>query len=121
MSIIKTLGHAGLASMFISGGASAFAEPGGRVQRVEAAGIPQPRQATILNGAIMTVAGTTLAFGIFPKLSALALIGTLIPTTLVGHSFWAEESEQARAMHLTQFYKNTAMLGGLLMVLAEKD
>ena len=121
MSLIKTLGHAALASMFIFGGSHAFEEPGGRVQKVEAAGIPQPRQATILNGAIMTVAGTTLAFGILPKLSALALMGTLIPTTFVGHSFWAEESEQARAAQITQFVKNTSMLGGLLLVLAEKD
>lgn len=121
MSLFKTLGHAALASMFIFGGAHAFSEPGGRVQKVEDAGIPQPRQATILNGAIMTVAGTTLAFGILPKLSALALMGTLIPTTFVGHAFWAEESDQARAMQLTQFYKNAAMLGGLLLVLTEKD
>lgn len=121
MSLFKTLGHAALASMFIFGGANAFVEPGGRVQKVEAAGIPQPRQATMLNGAVMTVAGTTLAFGIFPKLSALALIGSLIPTTYIGHAFWAEENEQARSMHLTQFYKNAAMLGGLLLVLAEKD
>ena len=121
MSLFKTLGHASLASMFIFGGSHAFVEPGGRVQKVEDAGIPQPRQATILNGAIMTVAGTTLAFGIFPKLSALALMGTLVPTTFVGHAFWAEESPQARAQQLTQFYKNAAMFGGLLLVLAEKD
>lgn len=121
MSLFRTLGHASLASMFIFGGTHAFSEPGGRVQKVEAAGIPQPRQATILNGAVMTIAGTTLAFGILPKLSALTLIGTLIPTTYIGHAFWAEESPQARAMQLTQFYKNVAMLGGLLLVLTEKD
>lgn len=121
MSLLKTLGHAGLASMFIFGGANAFNEPGGRVQKVEDAGIPEPRQATILNGAVMAVAGTTLAFGILPKLSALALMGTLVPTTFVGHAFWSEESQQARAMQLTQFFKNAAMFGGLLLVLTEKD
>lgn len=121
MSLIRTLGHSMLASMFISGGWNAFKEPGGRVQKVDKAGIPQPRQATILNGAVMTVAGTTLAFGILPKLSALALMGTLIPTTFVGHAFWTEESDQGRSMQLTQFFKNTAMFGGLLLVLAEKD
>ncbi len=119
--MIKSLGHLLLAGMFITGGAKAFAEPGGRVKKVEAAGIPAPRQATILNGAIMTVAGGALAVGIAPKLAALALVGTLVPTTFVGHAYWDEEEPGNRANQQTQFIKNLAMLGGLLLVLAEKN
>lgn len=119
--MIKTLAHLLLSGMFITGGSSAFLEPGGRVQKVENAGIPAPRQATLLNGAVMAVAGTTLALGIFPKLSALALLGTLIPTTFVGHPYWKEASPQNRAQQQIHFFKNVAMLGGLLAVLAEKD
>lgn len=119
MSAIKTLGHLCLGSMFIFGGANAFLKPGHRPELVAAAGIPEAEKAVVLNGAIMTVAGTTLAVGIAPKLSALVLIASLIPTTLVGHPFWKDETPAARAGNQTQFMKNLSMLGGLILVLAE--
>ncbi len=117
--MFKTLGHILLGGIFIFGGSNTFMNPDGRAKRVEAAGIPSARPATILNGAVMTVAGTTLAAGILPKLSALALIGTLVPTTYVGHPYWQEQEAGPRAMQQTNFMKNLAMLGGLFLVLTE--
>lgn len=121
MSLIKTLSHQLLAGIFIIGGYSAFSEPGGRVTKVDQAGIPAPRQAVILNGAAMMVGGTALAVGFLPKLAALVLLGTLIPTTFVGHPFWQETTQQGRTMHQIQFLKNLSSIGGLLLVLLEKD
>ncbi len=121
MSLIKTLGHTLLAGIFITGGYGAFSQPGGRVEKVDQAGIPAARQAVILNGGIMVVAGSALAVGFLPKLAALALIGSLIPTTFVGHPFWQEENPQMRTNHQVQFAKNLAAIGGLLLVLGEKD
>ena len=57
--------------------------------------------------------------GIAPKLAATILIGTIIPTTIVGHAFWKEEGVVGRKNQQTQFYKNLGLLGGLLDVLAE--
>src|ERR1700760_3930504 len=34
------------------------------------------------------VAGLGLAFGIYPRLSAVALVAFLVPSTLIGHGFW---------------------------------
>src|SRR5436190_19296225 len=118
--MFKTLGRMFLASMFIFGGANTFMKPDGRAGKVAAAGIPNPRQAAILNGAIMVVAGSMLALDIAPKLSATLLAGTLIPTTFVGHPFWNEDDPGMRANQQTHFLKNLAMLGGLLTVLSEK-
>ena len=121
MSMIKSLGHLLLAAMFIWGGAHAVEEPGERVQQVEKAGIPNARAATILNGMIMVTAGSALALEIAPKLAALALIGSLIPTTWVGLRFWEEQDPASRADQQIHFMKNLAMLGGLLLVLTEKN
>ncbi len=118
--MFKTLGHVLLGYMFITGGYGAFAEPGYRVGKVDQAGIPAARQAVILNGGTMMVAGTALAVGFLPKLAALILIGTLIPTTLVGHDFWQQEDPQARRNQQIHFNKNVAMIGGLVAVLFEK-
>ncbi|MBV9228763.1 MAG: DoxX family protein [Chloroflexi bacterium] len=118
--MFKSLGHMLLASMFVFGGANTFTNPDPRAVKVSDAGIPQAREAAILNGAVMVGAGIALGLEIAPKFAALVLIGTLIPTTFVGHPFWKEENPASRAMQQTQFVKNMAMLGGLLLVLAEK-
>lgn len=120
MSMIRSLAHTCLSGIFISGGWHAFQNPGGRVNKVADVGIPEPQQAVELNGAAMVVGGTMLGLGIAPKLGALILLGTIVPTTVVGHAFWKEESDMGRMNQQTQFYKNLGLLGGLLLVLTEK-
>ena len=120
MSLLRKLGQMSLASIFITGGSQAFLQPGNRVKTVEKAGFPEPEAMVILNGGVMMVGGTLLALNIAPKLTATALLGSLIPTTLVGHAFWKEESEATRKAQHTQFMKNLGLIGGLLLVLAGK-
>jgi len=66
------------------------------------------------NGAVQAVAGVTLALGLFPRLSTMALAASLVPTTFAGHAFWEIEDEAAAKMQRVQFQKNLAMLGGLV-------
>ena len=120
MSMIRSLGQICLAGIFVSSGMQSFVNPAGPAGRVAAAGIPEPQQAVELNGAAMVVGGTLLALDIAPKLGALVLLGTIVPTTLVGHAFWKEESGTSRKNQQIQFYKNLGLLGGLLLVLTEK-
>jgi putative oxidoreductase len=106
--------------MFVHGGSAAAREPGKRAKLLEDAGIPHPGLAVRTNGAAMTVAGGMLALGIAPRTAAAVLVGSLVPTTLVGHPFWREEGEP-RAAQKIQFTKDLAMLGGLLLVTADKE
>ncbi len=115
--LMTRLGRVGLGSPFIHSGIDSAVEPGARADKVETAGIPQPELMVRLNGAGMAVAGTTLALGIRPRESAIALLALLVPTTLVGHAFWNLEGP-ARRMQEVQFFKNIAMAGGLLTVIA---
>jgi putative oxidoreductase len=66
------------------------------------------------NAAVQVVGGTLLALGLAPRLSAVALAGSLIPTTLAGHAYWSIEDPAARKLQRIQFHKNMAMIGGLL-------
>lgn len=80
-------------------------------------GLPLPADDELIvrgNAIVQTVAGTTLALGVLPRISALALIGSIIPTTIAGHAFWTIEDPLARKLQKAQFHKNTAMIGGLL-------
>jgi len=68
-----------------------------------------------VNGAVQVVAGVALSAGRVPRLAALALAGSLVPTTLAGHRFWEEADDAGRARQRIQFLKNVSMLGGLLL------
>lgn len=62
------------------------------------------------------VAGLALAFGVLPRLAALALLAFLIPATLVSHSFWLSAGTPAFMAQLINFSKNVAICGGLLFI-----
>jgi putative oxidoreductase len=117
--MLKALGRICLSAIFILGGADAFKTPGPRTGKVEGAGIPEPEMAIKVNGATMVIAGILLALGIAPKVAAGALIGTMIPTTLVGHAFWDEQDPKAQSMQRVHFLKNLGLVGGLLWIIAE--
>jgi putative oxidoreductase len=72
-------------------------------------------QAVRLNGAVQVVAGSLLAIGKFPRLSAAALAATLLPTTAAGHRFWESDDKLERDQQKIHFLKNLSMLGGLLI------
>ena len=116
----RVLGRVFLSGEFIYGGYHAAKEPGGRVQMAEKIGIPNAELMVKVDGTLMVIGGILLALGIKPKLAAVILAACLIPTTYAGHRFWDEESKQASNQQLTQFMKNLAMLGGLVIVLAEE-
>ncbi|MBO2465436.1 DoxX family protein [Actinomadura violacea] len=107
-------------------GAAALSEPGGRVHQAAPLlakirkVVPLPDDELVVrgNGAVQLIAGGLLAVGVLPRLSALAITVSLVPTTLAGHAFWEIEDPTARKLQRVQFQKNTAMIGGLLFAVA---
>ena len=109
-------------------GMDAFRTPG---KRVNTAGpllasvrrvAPLPEDDELLvraNAAAMVVAGSSLALGRLPRLSAAALLASMIPTTLAGHAYWTHDDPAARAQQRVQFHKNLAMIGGLLLAVLD--
>jgi|tagenome__1003787_1003787.scaffolds.fasta_scaffold19147455_1 putative oxidoreductase len=49
-----------------------------------------------------------LALGVLPRLSALALVASMVPTTLAGRAYWSLEDPAAR------------MIGGLLFAVLDR-
>jgi uncharacterized membrane protein YphA (DoxX/SURF4 family) len=117
-----------LAGMFIYGGLDALRQPETKVAAATNVTAPleqvagtslDSKQLIRANGAVQVAAGSTLALGIFPRVSALVLGATLVPTTLAGHRFWEQPDDGARAQQTIQFLKNVAMFGGLLFAAAD--
>jgi uncharacterized membrane protein YphA (DoxX/SURF4 family) len=113
-----------LATMFVAGGLDAARHPTAKLPKADtviepleqAVGVDiDPAELVRLNGIVQVGAGLALATGTLPHLAALALAGTLVPTTVAGHAFWNETDPTQRAGQRTHFLKNVAMLGGLLL------
>jgi len=109
-------------------GFDALRAPGARVEQAapvltairKVAPLPADDELVVRgNAAVQVVCGTLLALGIAQRLSALALAGSLIPTTLAGHSYWTIEDPAARKIQRIQFHKNLAMIGGLLFAVLD--
>jgi putative oxidoreductase len=71
-----------------------------------------------VDGAAKVIGGLALAAGVQPRLAALGLAVSLVPTTFAGHPFWEQTEPAARAAHQAHFFKNVAVLGGLLLIAA---
>lgn len=125
VSISRAVARPFLAATFIYGGWDAIRNPGGKVKTAEPVILPLAEKVPVLpqdaeklvqiNGAVMVGAGTLMALGKFRRLAALALIGSIIPTTYAGHRFWEEEDEATRAQQRIHFLKNLGLLGGLIL------
>lgn len=125
MTILRTLARPMLASIFIIVGFATMRSPERVVKQAEPVVRPlaefvpfvpeDTEQAVRLNAAIQLGGGVLLASGRLPRLAALALAATLVPTTIAGHRFWELDDPQERAQQRIQFLKNLSMLGGLLM------
>jgi putative oxidoreductase len=125
MKFVRTIARPMLAGVFIAGGMDVLAKPEPRAAMAKpvidkiASVVPgaptDPVTAVSLNALVHVSAGGLLASGIVPRLAALVLAGSIVPTTFGGHRFWEEQDPAQRARQRTQFLKNTAILGGLLI------
>jgi putative oxidoreductase len=117
------------ASTYVLLGLDALRTPGGRVDQ---AGptlaairrvVPLPEDEVVVRGnaAVQVAGGAMLALGVLPRLSALALIGSMVPTTLAGHAYWSAEDPAVRKLQRIHFHKNLAMIGGLLFAVLDRS
>lgn len=81
----------------------------------------QTRQLVQLNGLVQVVGGLLLAFGKLPRIAALLLAGSLVPTTLAAHRFWEEPDGEEAQRQQIHFLKNVSLLGGLLIATLDRE
>jgi putative oxidoreductase len=131
MSISRRLARPLLASIFVYGGYDAFRDPDSKVKAADAVTRPLTEKLPMLpqdtatlvkwNGALQMGAGTLLGLGWFRRIAAVALIGSIVPTTYAGHRFWEEADDETRARQRIQLGKNLGLLGGLILAAVDTE
>jgi uncharacterized membrane protein YphA (DoxX/SURF4 family) len=120
---LRTVIRPMLAAPFVIGAVNTLKAPQASAERAadvvlpiaDAVGLPKdPEMLVKLNAGIQIGAGVLLAMGVAPRLTALVLGGSLVPTTLAAHRFWEETEPGTRSAQMVHFAKNAGLLGGLL-------
>ena len=106
-----------LSVIFIYSGFGKITGFAGTAGAIAGKGLPMSELLTACTIAVELGGGLLLVIGWKARWAALAIFLFLIPTTLLFHNFWASPPEQLVAQR-TNFLKNVAIMGGMLMVWA---
>src|SRR3954465_4460039 len=124
--LVRRIARPLLASTFVFGGIDTLRNPQSRVagaqpvvekiteQADKQLPVQVPRdgeQWVKIDAGVKVGAGVLFSLGRLPRLSALALAVSIVPTTLAGHRFWEAEgaTKQAQLIH---FLKNPGLVRG---------
>jgi putative oxidoreductase len=116
-TLVQTIGRVLLVALFIKSGAEKLIDPSGLTGMLSQKAFPMPMLAAYLAGAVELALGIIVAVGWQTRLAAFGLIAFTIVATLLAHNYW-DMTGPARRANETAFWKNLAIVGGLLMLIA---
>ena len=114
---LTLIGRLLLALLFLPAGISKIGGFAGTVGYIGSKGLPMPALGAVI--AIIVEVGGSLALisGFGTRFAALALAAFTLVATFFFHNFWGVPADQAMMQQL-MFYKNIAVVGGLLVLAA---
>lgn len=134
--LVRRIARPLLAAPFVFGGVSTLRKPQDRVpgarpvvEKITSTADKQlpvqvPRDVETwvkADAALKVVAGGLFGLGRLPRLTALALSASIVPTTLAGHRFWEHDDPTERFGQISNFLKNAGLLGGLLLAAVDTE
>lgn len=134
--LVRRIARPLLAAPFVYGGISTLRKPQDRVPGarpiVEKIADVADKQLPVevphdveqwvkIDAAVKVAAGSLFALNKFPRLTALVLSASIVPTTLAGHRFWEHEDPTEKFGQISNFLKNTGLLGGLLLAAVDTE
>jgi putative oxidoreductase len=114
---LALIGRVMIALLFIPAGWGKIGGFAGTAGYIASKGLPMPQVLAAGTIAVELGAGIALLVGLFTRWSALALAVFVLLASLFFHNYWAMPADQ-QMMQSMQFWKNIAITGGLLAIVA---
>ncbi|EJL80532.1 putative membrane protein [Polaromonas sp. CF318] len=114
---LSLVGRVLLALLFVPAGFSKIAGFAGTAGYIASKGVPLPEVAAAAAIAIELGLGLLLLVGFMTRWAALGIAFFTVVITFIFHNYWGVPAEQAMMQQL-MFFKNIAVVGGLLTVAA---
>jgi putative oxidoreductase len=117
-NIAFLIGRVIVGGFFLMNGFNHFAQLNVLSGYAKSKGIPAPALAVGGSGVLLFLGGLSLLLGYHPTIGAALLVIFLLGVSFGIHNFWTVQDQQAKLGEMTNFLKNMAILGLLLMTLA---
>jgi putative oxidoreductase len=101
--------------LFVLAGWDKLLGYGGTATHFAQGGVPLPGLAALIAVVMEVFVGLALVLGVLTRPLAIAMAVYTLGTALLGHHFWDMEGA-ARVANEINFYKNIAIIGGLLLL-----
>ena len=111
-AMLPLLGRAGIAAIFVLSGLSKLAAPDATVGYIASAGLPLPMIGLALALILELAGGALLFLGYRTRIVAAVLAAFSVATALAFHNDLADQNQ------FIHFFKNIAIAGGLLNIVA---
>ena len=118
MEILMFIGRILFAIMFVLGGINHFTKAEAMTGYAQFKGVPQPKLANLVSGALLVASGLSIILGIVADLGALVATVLLVVMAVMMHDFWKQSDPQAQQTEMIGFLKNISMAGGGLFMFA---
>jgi uncharacterized membrane protein YphA (DoxX/SURF4 family) len=133
--LIRRIARPMLAATFISRGVEALRSPkpaadAARPALDELSKLPDPVGPNVptdvetvvrVTAAVQIGAGLLLSTGRLPRLSATALVLSVVPSSLGAHAFWAESDPARKAEERRAFLADVGLVGGLIIAAVDTE
>src|SRR3989338_7335702 len=112
------LGRVLLGGYFIKNGVNHLKNSKSLTPYAASKGVPSPSLAVMVTGVMLLLGGLGILLGVYIELSVLLLVLFLIGTLIKMHVYWNVADPMMRMGEEVNFYKNLALIGALLILLA---
>ena len=106
-----------MAWLFLPAGIGKLTGFAGTVGYISSAGLPMPQLGAVVALVVEIVGGLALIAGFGTRLAAIVLAAFTLGASFFFHAYWAVPADQQMIPYLL-FYKNIAVIGGLLTIAA---
>ena len=106
-----------LALLFLPAGLTTIAGFAGTVGYIASKGLPLPAVGAVIAIGVEVLGGLALLVGFGTRVAALVLAVFTVAATVIFHAWWAVPAE-AQMVQQLMFFKNIAVVGGLLVLAA---
>lgn len=116
-NLLVLIGRLALAALFLPAGLSKISGFSATVGYIESVGLPLAAVGAAIAILVELVGGAALIAGLFTRTAAVVLALFTVLASVFFHAYWAMPADQAFMQQLL-FYKNIAVVGGLLILAA---
>jgi len=118
MDVAFLIGRIIVGIFYINSGIRQFTNLKMQSAHAASKGVPLPNIAVSFTGLLLLAGGALIGLGFYPAIGAICILVFLLPTTFMMHNFWAVQDPKQKMSDMVNFFKNWALMGYTLMIVA---